>query len=65
VDATLVQAARRAPGKNSPGGGDSDADHTVQGGQPHYGYLLRIFLRAYFCSIWRRMDFERVIVLGS
>jgi hypothetical protein len=30
VDATLVQAARRAPAKRSPVGGDPDADYTVK-----------------------------------
>jgi IS5 family transposase len=38
VDATLVQAARRAPGAAGLGGGDADADYTVKAGQPHYGY---------------------------
>ncbi|HMO66108.1 MAG TPA: IS5 family transposase [Verrucomicrobiota bacterium] len=38
VDATLVQAARRAPAKGASGGGDADADDTVKAGQPHYGY---------------------------
>lgn len=37
MDATLVQAARRAPTKGSPGGGDPEADYTVKAGQPHYG----------------------------
>lgn len=40
VDATLVQAARRAPTKNE--GGDGDADFTVKKGQPHYGYKAHV-----------------------
>jgi IS5 family transposase len=42
VDATLVQAARRAPTQGSPGGGDPDADYTVKAGQPHYGYKAHV-----------------------
>lgn len=42
VDATLVQAARRAPAKETPGGGGPDADYTVKGGQPHYGYKAHV-----------------------
>ena len=38
VDATLLQAARRAPGKEDKTGGDADAGFTVKGGAPHYGY---------------------------
>ena len=38
VDATLLQAARRAPTKEDKAGGDSDAGYTVKRGQPHYGY---------------------------
>jgi IS5 family transposase len=41
VDATLVQAARRAPTKGSSGG-DPEADYTVKAGQPHYGYKAHI-----------------------
>jgi IS5 family transposase len=40
VDATLVQAARRAPTAGS--GGDPDADYTVKNGQPHYGYKAHV-----------------------
>ena len=40
VDATLLQAARRAPGKGSSG--DPEADHTVKGGQPHYGFKAHV-----------------------
>src|SRR5206468_115693 len=42
VDATLVQASRRAPAKDDKGGGDPDADYTVKRGQPHYGYKAHI-----------------------
>lgn len=42
VDATLVQAARRAPTKGSPGSGDADADYTIKAGQPHYGYKAHV-----------------------
>jgi transposase, IS5 family len=38
VDATLLQAARRAPARSDKTGGDGDATHTVKQGQPHYGY---------------------------
>jgi len=37
VDATLRQAARRAPAKDDPTGGDGEAGYTVKQGQPHYG----------------------------
>jgi transposase, IS5 family len=42
VDATLLQAARRAPAKADKTGGDSDAGYTVKGGQPHYGYKAHV-----------------------
>lgn len=42
VDATLLQAARRAPGKGSSTGGDPEADHTVKHGQPHYGFKAHV-----------------------
>jgi IS5 family transposase len=42
VDATLIQAARRAPAKGDQSGGDGDAGYTVKGGQPHYGYKAHI-----------------------
>ena len=42
VDATLVQAARRAPTQGASGGGDTDADYTVRAGQPHYGYKAHV-----------------------
>lgn len=42
VDATLVQAARRAPGAEGSGRGDADADYTVKAGQPHYGYKAHV-----------------------
>jgi IS5 family transposase len=64
VDATLVQAARRAPGKNSPGGGDSDADHTVQGGQPHYGYKAHVAADGQHTLI-RRADLSAASVRDS
>jgi IS5 family transposase len=38
VDATLLQAARRAPVKEVKSDGDGDADYTVKQGQPHYDY---------------------------
>ncbi len=42
VDATLLQAARRAPTKEDKAGGDSDAGYTVKRGQPHYGYKAHV-----------------------
>ena len=42
VDATLLQAARRAPVKGDATGGDSDAGYTVKQGQPHYGYKAHV-----------------------
>jgi IS5 family transposase len=42
VDATLLQAARRAPAKADPTGGDGDAGYTVKQGQPHYGYKAHV-----------------------
>jgi IS5 family transposase len=38
VDATLLQAARRAPSGTDKTGGDGEAGYTVKQGQPHYGY---------------------------
>jgi IS5 family transposase len=37
VDATLLQAARRAPAQADNGRGDGEAGYTVKPGQPHYG----------------------------
>ena len=37
VDAPRLQAARRAPAKGDPTGGDGDAGYTVKHGQPHDG----------------------------
>lgn len=42
VDATLLQAARRAPAKTDSTGGDSEAGYTVKAGQPHYGYKAHV-----------------------
>jgi len=42
VDATLLQAARRAPAKGAAAGGDEDAGYTVKQGQPHYGYKAHV-----------------------
>ena len=42
VDATLLQAARRAPSKEDRSGGDGDAGFAVKGGQPHYGYKAHV-----------------------
>ena len=42
VDATLLQAARRAPAKGDQTGGDNDAGYTVKQGQPHYGYKAHV-----------------------
>jgi transposase, IS5 family len=42
VDATLLQAARRAPAKADKEGGDDDADYTVKKGQPVYGYKAHL-----------------------
>lgn len=42
VDATLLQAARRAPSKADQSGGDDDAGFTVKNGQPHYGYKAHV-----------------------
>ena len=41
VDATLVQAARRAPGQD-PNPGDGDAGYTRRKGQIHYGYKAHV-----------------------
>ena len=38
VDATLLQAARRAPAKGDKTGGDGEAGFTAKAGQAHYGY---------------------------
>jgi IS5 family transposase len=42
VDATLLQAARRAPAGEDRTHGDSDAGYTVKRGQPHYGYKAHV-----------------------
>jgi transposase, IS5 family len=42
VDATLVQAARRAPAQEDKDGGDPDAGYTVKQNQPVYGYKAHI-----------------------
>ena len=42
VDATLLQAARRAPAKGAKTGGDSEAGYTVKQGQAHYGYKAHV-----------------------
>jgi transposase, IS5 family len=42
VDATLLQAARRAPAREDKAGGDGDAGYTVKRGQPHYGYKAHV-----------------------
>lgn len=42
VDATLLQAARRAPAKEDKTGGDDDAGYTVKQGQAHYGYKAHV-----------------------
>lgn len=42
VDATLVQAARRAPGQDPEQGGDADAGYTRRAGQIHYGYKAHV-----------------------
>jgi IS5 family transposase len=42
VDATLLQAARRAPAKGDKDGGDADAGYTVKQNQPVYGYKAHI-----------------------
>jgi IS5 family transposase len=42
VDATLLQAARRAPVKGDFTGGDGDAGYTVKKGRPHYGYKAHV-----------------------
>jgi IS5 family transposase len=42
VDATLLQAARRAPAKDDKTGGDGDAGYTIKQGQPHYGYKAHV-----------------------
>jgi len=42
VDATLLQAARRAPAREDRTGGDGDAGYTVKQGQPHYGYKAHV-----------------------
>jgi IS5 family transposase len=64
VDATLVQAARRPPTGSSRGGGDSDADHTVKAGQPHYGYKAHVAAEAKHTLI-RRADLSAASVHDS
>ena len=46
VDATLLQAARRAPARTDKTGGDDDAGYTVKQGQPHYGYKAHVAVDA-------------------
>jgi len=65
VDATLVQAARRAPNQSNGGcGGDPDADHTVKGGQPHYGYKAHVAADGHSTLI-RRADLSAASVHDS
>jgi len=71
VDATLLQAARRAPAKGDKSGGDGDAGYTVKAGQPHYGYkahvavdekhtlIRQVTLTA--ASVHDSQEFERVV----
>lgn len=42
VDATLLQAARKAPARDSQAGGDGEAGYTIKQGQPHYGYKAHV-----------------------
>jgi IS5 family transposase len=42
VDATLLQAARRAPSREDHRGGDGAAGFTVKRGQPNYGYKAHV-----------------------
>lgn len=63
VDATLVQAARRAPNSGASGG-DPDADHTVKAGQPHYGYKAHVAADATHTLI-RRADLSAASVHDS
>ena len=42
VDATLLQAARRAPGQDGGQGGDGDAGYTRRAGHIHYGYKAHV-----------------------
>jgi len=42
VDATLLQAARRAPAQQDKEAGDGQAGYTVKQGQPHYGYKAHL-----------------------
>jgi len=42
ADATLLQAARRAPSKEDQSGGDPEATPTVKQNQPHYGYKAHV-----------------------
>jgi IS5 family transposase len=53
VDATLLQAARRAPAKADKTGGDGDAGYTVKGGQPHYGYKAHVAVDETHTLIWQ------------
>lgn len=71
VDATLLQAARRAPAKEDQAGGDSDAGYTVKRGQPHYGYKAHVavdethtLIRAVTltsASVHDSQEFEKVV----
>jgi len=42
ADATLLQAARKAPAKGDNQGGDKDAGYAVKKGQPHYGFKAHV-----------------------
>jgi len=42
VDATLMEAARRAPAKEGQNRGDGDAGFTVKQHRPHYGYKAHV-----------------------
>lgn len=42
VDATLLQASRRAPTSGDKTGGDGEAGYTVKQGQPHYGFKAHV-----------------------
>jgi IS5 family transposase len=48
VDATLLQAARRASAKGDKTGGDGDAGYTVKQGQPHYDYKAHVAVERAF-----------------
>jgi IS5 family transposase len=53
LDATLLQAARRAPAQENKTGGDGDAGYTVKKGQPQYDYKAHVAVEETHTLIWQ------------